>query len=50
MLPCLEGYGIVAVNLAELCGMPMSMGPGVVVWFGAILFHRVTEKPEVSDF
>ena len=50
MLPCLEGYGIVAVNLAELCGMPMSMGPGVVVWFGAILFHRVTEKPGVSDF
>ncbi len=38
MIPCLEGQGIVVVNLAENLGIPTWLGPGLVTWFGMILF------------
>lgn len=36
--PCLEGYGIQVINLAEVCRLSTSQGPGTVTWFGMILY------------
>ena len=36
--PCLEGYGIVASELAERYGVPFPPEPGLVYWYALLLF------------
>lgn len=44
MYPCVESYGILATELAELGGMEFMNGANVVTWFSVIFFSG-----QVSD-
>lgn len=37
MMPCVEGYGIVVLPLAEKAGIEFMNGAGIVTWFGMVL-------------
>lgn len=39
MFPCVESYGVLAVELAELGGLEFQNGANVVTWFSMIFFH-----------
>ena len=36
-MPCVEGYGIVVLPLAEKAGIEFMNGAGIVTWFGMVL-------------
>lgn len=38
MFPCVESYGIIVTELAELGGMEFQNGANVVTWFSVLLF------------
>ena len=37
MMPCVEGYGIIVLPLAEKAGIKFMNGAGIVTWFGMVL-------------
>lgn len=39
MFPCVESYGILVTELAELGGMEFQNGANVVTWFSVILYN-----------
>ena len=43
MMPCLEGYGVVVSELAERFGVPFVPEPGLVYWYGLVLYRDGAE-------
>lgn len=40
MLPCIESYGILVTESAQLCGIDFFYDSTTVTWFGMIFFHK----------
>ena len=40
MFPSLEGYGILVIGLAELCGITFLNGNNLVTWFSLLLYRE----------
>lgn len=43
MFPCVESYGILATELAELGGLDFMNGTNVVTWF-SVVFHKINTE------
>lgn len=49
MFPCVESYGILATELAELGEMEFMNGANVVTWFSVIFYENIFERRTFTE-